>query len=133
VSDQIIATIRTTAATIVGTALAWLAARGVDVGGVDPTVLIALLAAVLTGVYHAAGSAAQRRWPGNPIVRHLFLVGKPPSYAPPAPVSTAVVQGPQTPAPLQPGAITVEVSRQELLDEWAAPARPADPWDRPAR
>jgi len=126
VSDQIIATIRTTSATVVGAVLAWLAARGVDVGGVDPTVLVALLAAVLTAVYHAAGSAAQRRWPGNPIVRHLFLVGRPPSYASPvpAPVPAVVVQGPEPVAPAGGGVVA---------DEWAAPARPVDPWDRPAR
>ena len=127
-SDQIIATIRTTAATIVGTALAWLAARGVDVGDVDPTVLIALLAAVLTGIYHAVGSAAQRRWPGNVLVRHLFLVGKPPTYSAPAP-STVVVTGPQVAEPA-----TVEVTPQELVDAWDKPAvPPVGPWDRPAR
>ena len=84
VSDYGRSLIRTFVPLVVGSLVAWLATRGVEV---DRTALIGILDPLLATAYYALIRAAEKRWPGAG-----WLLGAPgaPSYAPaPAPPSSS--------------------------------------------
>lgn len=76
-AQAIIAIIRTAVPTIVGTALAWLAAHGLDLGASQELIITALIAACTT-LYYALVSFLERKV--NPAFGWLLGVAKAPTY-----------------------------------------------------
>lgn len=76
--DAIIAVIRTFVPTAVGTALAWLGARGVVVDAETSALLIAALVAVCTTLYYVLVTWLEREV--NPAFGWLLGFAKAPTY-----------------------------------------------------
>lgn len=73
-SDPIISIVRTIVPAVVGSGVAWLAARGVDIDGAAATALVTTLA---TAGYYGAVRWAEGRWPR---AGWLLGIAAPPSY-----------------------------------------------------
>lgn len=61
-NDVVISMIRTAVPLVVGAILAWLAARGLDLGSAG-TALIPVITAAITAAYYGVVRIAESRWP----------------------------------------------------------------------
>lgn len=77
-SDNVTSIIRTVVPVIVGTAISWLARKGIDVDGAAVAQAITV---IIIGAYYAAVRWAENRWP-----RAGWLLGsaKAPTYTSPS-------------------------------------------------
>lgn len=99
-SQALISIIRTVIPTVVGTAIAWLAAHGLDLGSQEALITGALIATCTT-LYYAGVSFLERKV--HPAFGWLLGVAKPPTYDATAKLDpsspTGVSAGPASPLP----------------------------------
>lgn len=76
--DQVTSIIRTVVPVIVGTAISWLARRGIDVDGAAVAQAVTV---VIIGGYYAVARWAETRWPR---AGWMLGIAKPPTYSAPS-------------------------------------------------